>query len=185
MTSTSGISNGVRLQVLPEIGARIPAVVPRIVLALVGTLLCLDRFAPGFWLVVGLVLTALAVVVPQRLSAWALMLVFGINQALRDPSLDWHFFALLAGVHLVHVLAAQVLVLPTRGWLQLAVFRRPLLRYLAIQVPAQGLAVLVLALQSAGDAAGIAPAAFAIVGAVALVALTVLLVMPLLREPAR
>ena len=84
---------------------------------------------------------------------------------------------LLAGVHLLHVLAALTLGLPWRSWIQPSVFTRPLLRFVAIQIPVQLLAVVTLLLL-APNAHGHRPltvAEFTIIGAVALAGLTVML----------
>lgn len=181
----SDAARSVRVRRLPEIGARVPGVVTRVAVGVVGALLCLDRFPPGFFLVIGLVLTAIAVVRPRTLAAWALLLVLAASQLLRDPSpLDVRFFVLLAGMHLLHLLAAQTLALPWRGWVQVAAFRRPLLRFLVIQIPVQVvafLALLLLAPRPDGSAAVVVPVA-GIVGAAALVVLTLLLVVPLLSD---
>jgi hypothetical protein len=170
---------------VPEIGGWIPGSVLRAALGVVGVLLCLDRFPQGFWFVVGLVLTGAAVAVPQWLTAWALLLLLGASQVLAQPSPhDGRFFLLLAGLHLLHVIAAQTLALPWRGRVQLAVLRRPLLRFVAIQAPVQAVAVAALTLLAPrpdGGASIVLPAV-GVAGAGALVVITVLLIVPLLRE---
>jgi hypothetical protein len=177
-------SASVRLKSLPELGARLPGWVPRAAFGLVALLVCADRFGFGFWFFAGAVLTVVAVALPRFLAAWGLVLLLGASQAFRAPGAwDWHFFALLAALHLLHVIAAQTLVLPVRGWIQLAVFRRPLLRWVLIQLPVQ-LVALVAFLLLAPDRISALPA-IGIAGAAALVVAAALLVVPLLRERAR
>jgi len=178
----------VRARPAPDIGLWIPGSVLRAACGVVGVLLCLDRLPQGFWLVVGLVLTGVAVAVPRWITAWVLVVLLGATQVLQDPSpRDGHFFLLLAGLHLLHVLGALALALPWRGRVQLAVLRRPLLRFVAVQVPVQVVAAAALAILTPrpdGSANIVLPAVGA-VGASALVVVTLLLVAPLLREKAR
>ena len=108
--------------------------------------------------------------------------------AFRDPSAhDWHFFVLLAGLHLLHVLATLTLAHPWRSWVQLAAIRPPLHRYLAVQVPVQIVALLTLALLAPGPdgSAHVTVPAVGIAGAAALVLITLRLIVPMLREKAR
>jgi hypothetical protein len=172
----------------PQLGARVPGIAVRAVLALLGALLCFVCYHQAFLITVGLLLTAFAVALPRRLGAWALLLFLAASQLPRDRSpLDWQFLVLLAGLHLVHVMAAQAVEIPFRSWVQLAVFRPVLLRYLAIQIPVQGLAVLSLLLLAprADGSRHVAVAALGIVGGAAFVLVTLLLAVPLLRERAR
>ena len=178
----------VRARPAPDIGLWIPGAVLRAACGVVGVLLCLDRLPQGFWLVVGLALTGVAVAAPQWLTAWVLVVLLGATQVLQDPSpQDGHFFLLLAGLHLLHVLGAQALALPWRGRVQLAVLRRPLLRFVAVQVPVQAVAAAALAILAphSDGGAGILLPAVGVAGAAALVVVTVLLVAPLLQERAR
>jgi hypothetical protein len=178
----------VRPRIVPELGARIPGYATRVAFVAVAAPLCFDRYPTGFWLVVGLALTAGAVAAPRHLYAWALLLLLGASQLSRDPSpYDWHFFVLLAGLHLLHVLAASTLAYPWRSWVQLAAIRPPLRRYLAIQVPVQLVALLTLSLlaPSPDGGAHVTVPAVGIVGAAALVLITLRLIVPMLRERAR
>ena len=180
--------DAVRPRIVPELGARIPGYGTRVAFVAVAALLCFDRTPNGFWLVVGLALTALAVAAPRQLYAWALLLLLGASQLSRDPSAhDWHFFALLAGLHLLHVLAALTLAHPWRSWVQLAAIRPPLHRYLAVQVPVQIVALFTLALLAPGPdgSAHLTVPAVGIAGAAALVLITLRLIVPMLREKAR
>jgi hypothetical protein len=177
-----------RVRPVPEMGFRVPAAVARAMLGVVGVLLCLERLPSGFWFAVGIALTGAAVAVPRLLTAWPLLLLLGGTQLFQQPSpQDGHYFLLLAGLHLLHVLAAQTLALPWRGWMQPGVLGRPLLRFAAVQVPVQAVALAVLTLLAPrpdGTAQVLLPAV-GIVGGAALVVLTLLLIVPLLREGAR
>jgi hypothetical protein len=178
-------SPAVRLRRLPEVGARIPAVVVRVALAVLGVLLCIDRAPGGFWFVVG-VLLALAAAVAPRIAPWALILLLAIVQlASGSPTLDPRLLVLLAGLHLLYVLAAYAAVLPVRGWVQLAVFAQPLLRFVVIQVVVQAVAVAALLILTPHGGGSLALPMAGIVGAVALVVVALVLVVPLVRERAR
>jgi hypothetical protein len=167
----------------PEIGVRVPLVALRATIAVLGAALSLVELQ-GFWLVVGFILSAGAALAPRFLSAWLLILVLGVSIFWQTPSPEnWRFYIVLAGIHLVHVLAAQALSVPVTAWLQLRVLVRPLRRYVVIQVISQALAVLVLVVTA--GAHNISLPVLGILGAVALIAIALVLVIPLLREKAR
>jgi hypothetical protein len=180
----SGTPVRVRARVRAAMGPWLPAVVVRVALGVVGALLCLERLPPGFWLVAGLGLLAAAVAVPRWATAWVLLLLLAGTQLLEPPSAeDGRFFLLLAGLHLLHVLAAQALALPWRARLQAAILRPPLLRFAAVQIPVQAVAFAALALLAPGpDGVRAALPALGIAGGAALVVVTVLLASPLLGE---
>jgi len=165
---------------LPVAGALIPAVAVRVVFVFAGVLLSLVVFGLTGWLGVGIVLSAAAAWSPRYLLGWALILFLAAGRLDQHSGLSWRFLVLLAGLHLLHVLAQLALELPGRSWVQPAVFVRPLLRFLVIQVPTQLVAVLVLLLL-APRPDGHRPltvAGFAVVGAVALALLALLLTKP-------
>jgi hypothetical protein len=181
----SNLTGPVPVRPVPDIGMWIPGFVLRAALGVVAALLCLDRLPPGFWLVVGLLLTGGAVAVPRWLTAWGLLVLLGASQVLQAPSPhDGHFFLLLAGLHLIQVLAAHALAFPWRSRVQLAVLRRPLLRFVAIQGPVQVFAAAALAVLAPhpNGSTSIHLPVLGIVGGAALVVVTLLLVVPLLRE---
>ncbi|HKT56903.1 MAG TPA: hypothetical protein VJR25_09030, partial [Microbacterium sp.] len=84
--------------------------------------------------------------VPTSLGAWGAALVTGVGQ-LAHPAVagDWRVHVALAVVHLLHVLGGFAMFLDTRGAMQLRTLRRALLRWLWIQLPAQALLTVVLA----------------------------------------
>ena len=183
-----GMPGGItRLGRVPELGLRVPGFTPRAVFALLSIALCVIELRVGFVFVVALVLAAVTMVLPRLLTAWAFLLLLAGNQAVQDPSThEWKLFVLLAGLHLVHVIASQLLVLPARGWIQLRVFGKPLKRFLVIQVAAQLTAALVLLVLLPRTASlHLSLPALGIVGAGALVVLAIVLIAPLVREKSR
>jgi len=167
-------------------GARIPGLAIRAALLVAGLLLCLVDYGLSGWLAVGIVLSVAAAWAPQNLAGWALILFLAAGRLAHHPGLGWRFLVLLAGLHLLHVLAMLALELPWRSWVAPAVFVAPLRRFLVIQVPTQLLAVLSLLLL-APNADGHRPltvAGFAVIGAVALAGLALLLSGPSRDETA-
>lgn len=163
----------------------VPAVAPRVILALIAVGLGMLQLPFGPWLVVAGVLIALALVVPRLLTAWAFIVVVGLSMLFRQPSLtDWRPYALLAGVHLVHLYAARAVVTPVRGRIQWPVLVRPLRSFVAIQLPVQLVLAVVLAVHRSDAVgwSGTAAPVVAAIGAAALVALAVLIAVPALRE---
>ena len=168
---------------IPQIGVSVPGWIVRAAFAVVGIGLTVVCYQPPFW-IVGAGLTGWGVVAPRRLVAWLLLPFLAASQLARHPApFDWQFMMLLAGVHLLHVLAAQIRQLPWRITVQLAALAHPLVRFVAIQVPVQLVAIAVLdvfAPDSNGDARLLLPV-FGIAGAAALL-LTALLLVPLMRD---
>ena len=165
---------------LPSARAHVPGLTVRLVLAAVGTLLALLVLGTGGWAVVGVALALGAAAIPGYLLAWVLILMLAVGELHHSASLRWQLLVLIAGLHLLHVLAILTLELPWRSWVQPAVFRGPLLRLAAIQLPVQGVAVLALALLAPGHG-GTRPltaAVLAPIGAVALVWLALVLLGP-------
>lgn len=172
---------------LPAAGARVPAIAVSATLLIAGLALTAVGYGVNGWLVAGGLLSAGAVWAPQYMLGWALILFVAAGELTRRDTLSWHVLVLLAGIHLIHILAMLSLELPRRSWVHPAVFAAPLRRFVAVQVPAQALAVLVLLLLSP-DAAGHRPlraGALAVVGAAAFVGLALVLLeaRPDEREP--
>jgi hypothetical protein len=162
---------------LPAADARVPGLAVRLVLAIIGMLLSLVVYGSGGWLAVGIMLSLLAAWAPEYLLVWLLIVFLALGELNRPAALSWQLLVLLAGVHLLHVLATLALGLPWRSWIQPSVFTRPLLRFLAIQILVQLLAVVTLLLL-APNAHGHRPltvAEFTLVGAAALAGLALLL----------
>lgn len=161
----------------PAAGARVPAITVSVALVVAGLALTVVSYGVNGWLVLGVALTAGAVWSPRSLAGWALILFVAAGELTRHDGLTWRVLVLLAGIHLLHVLAMLTLELPRRSWLDPAVFAAPLRRFVAIQLPAQvfAVAVLLLLAPSAGGHRPLTAGAFSVVGAAALVGLAVVL----------
>lgn len=157
--------------------ARIPGYAPRVALVIVGALLSLVDFGPSGWLGVGIALAVVAAWAPRVMLGWGLIVFLAVGRLGHAPALSWSFLVLLAGLHLLHMLAMLTLELPWRSWMEPAAFLAPAQRFVAIQIPAQVLAVVALVLLAPGHG-GHRPlvlAGFAVVGALALVGVGLLL----------
>jgi hypothetical protein len=166
-----------------------PALVLPVIIGVLSLGLSVVSYGPEAGIPVGIVCVVVSPWVPYRLGPWGAILVVGVGQFTRDASLNWQCFVLLAGLHLLHVVGAMTAGIPWRSWVQLAVFRLPLLRFIAIQIPTQlvaWLALEVLAPNSHGHRP-VSWAGFGLIGAIALAGLALLLVVPLLadRSPRR
>ena len=162
---------------LPAADAHVPALAVRLALAIVGTLLSLIVYGTSAWLAVGIVFSLLAAWAPEYLLGWAVIVFLALGELNRSAGLSWQLLVLIAGVHLLHVLATFTLGLPWRSWIQPRAFTQPLRRFLMIQIPVQLLAVATLLLL-APNAHGHRPltvAEFTVIGAAALGALALLL----------
>jgi hypothetical protein len=162
---------------LPAPDARLPAVAVRLALAIIGTLLSLIVYGTSAWLAVGIIFSVLAAWAPEYLLGWVVIVFLALGELNRPATLSWQLLVLIAGVHLLHVLATFTLGLPWRSWIQLRAFTQPLRRFLTIQIPVQLLAVATLLL-FAPNAHGHRPltvAEFSVIGAAALAGLTLLL----------
>lgn len=169
---------------MPRIGVSVPGWIVRAAFATVGIGLTVVCYQPPLW-IVGTGLTGWGVVAPRRLVAWLLLPFLAASQLTRHPAVfNWRFMMLLAGLHLLHVLAAQLRQLPWRITVQLAALARPLLRFVAIQVPVQLVAIAILALlapESQGSQR-LLVTGLGIAGSGALLVTALLLVVPLMRD---
>jgi hypothetical protein len=88
----------------------------------------------------------------------------------------------VAAIHATHELGAMLVWLPARGRIQLVVLARVLRRYLLVELPVQAIVVVtcVFAIPTAG--AQLASPLFGLAGAIALLVLVVLIVVPRLRN---
>jgi hypothetical protein len=169
----------------PAPDALIPGITIRFAIVLVGIGLTLVVFGVSGWLAVGIILALLAAYAPEMLLAWLVVVFLAIGQLARQATWSWHFLLLLAGLHLLHVLATMAIELPWQGWLQPAVFRAPLRRFVTIQIPSQLLALVALLLL-APDRHGHRPLTLtgaAVIGAAALTGLAVLVLRGRLNDP--
>jgi hypothetical protein len=131
---------------LPAADAWVPGAAVRGGLACLGVTLTLVVFGTSGWLAVGIILALVAAWAPDTLTAWLLIVFLVLGQLAHHATWSAEFLVLLAGLHLVHVLATLTVELPWRSWVQPAVFLAPLRRFLAIQIPSQLLALAALLL---------------------------------------
>ncbi|MHA7986474.1 hypothetical protein ACX9R5_11755 [Rathayibacter sp. CAU 1779] len=132
------------------IGTWMPSLTPRLLVALIGGSASL-LLVPEPFAVVSAALALLGAVLPASLAAWGTALVIGLAQLARPAdAADWHPYAVLAVVHLLHVLGAVTLVVEPFGRMQVRALARPLTRWIVIQVPAQAVLAATLVLTTSG-----------------------------------
>lgn len=165
-----------RLHARISVGPHLPGFAPRLAIALVGGVAALF-LVPVPFAYLGLALAILGALFPATLAVWGCALVIALAQLGRVPEpTDWHPYVTLAVAHLLHVIGALSIVVEPGGVLQARVLRRPLLGWVAVQVPAQCVLVAVLIFASAHSMLLPLPGAFAAVGAVCAGALVVLVI---------
>jgi hypothetical protein len=164
-------------------GPWVPALAIRAAFVLLSVDLSTTVFSYGLWITLGIMLTAIAVGAPKLLAPWVLIVFYGGSLLWRAPSAtDWRFFVLLAGLHLMHVLGSQMLVLPWRSRVQLRVAGAVLLRFAIIQVPCQAVSWAALTLFAPRGLVSISVPVVGVLGIVGLVALVLVLVGPMVRR---
>lgn len=141
--------------------------------------LALTAAPSGPWPALCVVLAGLAVAVPRWRVAWLLIAVLALSALLEDAAgVSPRVLALVAGALALHLLAAWMLVVPARARIQPAVLLPGLWRYVAIQLPVQAAAVVLLAVRQPVPGGGAA-----IVAGLAVLALATLLTLLVLRRP--
>ena len=175
-TSASGGSD-------PAIGPSISAATLRVLFLVVAaglSLLVLDR---PVWLSVGLLLAAGGTFLPELVSRWWVLLLLGVSQLWREPSVvDVAFHLLLAGLHLLYVVGSLAQQLPWHARVQRVAFARCIRRFVRVQAVTQ--AVAVGALVAFGGGRGAVPG-LSIVAATALGLVAAVLARGLHRAQAR
>jgi hypothetical protein len=157
----------------------VPTAALRLLFFAVAAGLCLLVLDP-FWMAMGLTLAVAGTLAPNLVPTWWLILPLGLSQFWREPSAtDFVYYALLAGVHLLHLLGGLVRLLPWGGRMQLGALVRPMQRFGLVQVVAQGVAV--GALLAFGGGRGRVPG-LSILAAVLLVLLASVLARGIRRE---
>lgn len=140
----------------PAIGPSLPTATIHLVFLAVAVGLCLMVLNTPFWLLAGLLLAVTSTFLPNLVPKSCVLLVLGLSQLWREPSVtDATFYALLAGVHLLHVSGNFARHMPWNGSIQLAALVQPIQQFVAIQVVVQALAV--GALLAFGDTHGTVP----------------------------
>lgn len=169
-----------RPSALPELGASVRGWMLLAAFAVASAGACLVTLTNLGWLIIGLVLTALALIFRRLMLPWLLILLLGASVfwQLPDPA-NWRFYLVLAGLHVIHLLGGLLAWIPPTSHVQLAVFAPMARRFLLIQVPVQVLSWLALVIWSGHS--GAAPA-FGVLAGIALALLAVVLALPMFRR---
>jgi hypothetical protein len=155
----------------PELGRTVPAWSLRVAFAVVAVPLAVTTAPSGPWPALAVLLTGVSVAVPRWRVAWVLIAVLAFSTLLEPGTLTPRLLALIGAVHVLHVLAAWMLVLPPSARLQPAVLLPSLRRLVLIQLPVQSAAVVLLLVARPAMAPWLAlVSGAAIVGLVALLA---------------
>lgn len=155
---------------VPDIGASMPTATLHLLFFAIGAGLCLLVLESPLWLAIGLLLAIAGTLVPNLIPTWWLMLVLGLSQLGREPSVsDLAYYVLLAGVHLLHVLGSLTRLLPWDGRMQVVALAPSLRRFVFVQAIAQPVAVgaLFAFVGAPGTVPGLSILAAAVLGIVA------------------
>ncbi|GAA4267179.1 hypothetical protein [Frondihabitans peucedani] len=176
-----------RPQGFPDIGPTVPAAAVTALTVVVGGLTSFLVIGVSGWLVVALLLVVGAASLPR--GPFAAILSVLLAAALVVDGLDGYtgrFVILLAAVHLLLVVASLSAWLPLRARVQVALLRRPLVRYVVVQLIAQAVAFAVLTVVAPqADTSGPGLVWLGIVAAAAALALAVAILVPALLRPSR
>lgn len=163
---------------IPDLGLTVPAWAFRVGFAVVAVPLAVTTAPSGPWPAVAVLLTAVALAVPRWRVAWVLIAVLAFSTLLEPGRLTLRLLAVIAAVHVLHVLAAWMLVLPATAKVQPAVLLPSLRRVILIQFPVQAVAIVLLLVARPASAPWLA-----VVSGGAIVGLVVLLAALLLARP--
>ncbi|WP_426624178.1 hypothetical protein ACPPVW_16640 [Leifsonia sp. McL0607] len=161
-----------------DLGRTLPAWSLRVAFAVVAVPLALTTAPSGPWPALAVVLTGVALIVPRWRVAWVLIAVLAFSTLLEPGRLTLRLLALIAAVHVLHLLAAWMLVLAPSARLQPAVLLPSLRRLVFIQLPVQTAAIVLLLVARPAAAPWLA-----LVSGAAIVGLVVLLAALLLARP--
>lgn len=163
---------------VPDLGRTVPAWSLRAAFAAVAVPLAVTTAPSGMWPALAVLLTGVAVAVPRWRVAWVLIAVLPFSTLLEPGTLTPRLLALIAAVHVLHLLAAWMLVLPAGARVRPAVLLPSLRRLVLIQVPVQAVAVVLLLVARPSAAPWLA-----MVSGVAVAGLVVVLAALLLTRP--
>ncbi|GAA4342435.1 hypothetical protein [Microbacterium rhizosphaerae] len=125
------------------VAGSVSGVVPRAAVVVVAA--AAFAFMDPPYAVIAVALAVVGAFAPGSLGTWGCALVIGLAPLARPAdAADWRPYATLAIVHLLQVLGGLTMVVPWRSRMQVRVLRRPLVRWVLIQVPAQALLAAVL-----------------------------------------
>ncbi len=161
-----------------DLGRTLPAWSLRVAFAVVAVPLALTTAPSGPWPALAILLSGVAVVLPRWRAAWVLIAVLAFSTLLEPGTLTLRLLALIAAVHVLHLLAAWMLVLAPSARFQPAVLLPSLRRLVLIQLPVQAAATVLLLVARPAAAPWLA-----LVSGAAIVGLVVLLAALLLSRP--
>jgi hypothetical protein len=142
---TDGVPTPQARASVPDIGPSVPTATLHLLWFAVGAGLCLLVLESPLWLAIGLLLAITGMLVPHLVPTWWLMLLLGLSPLGRAPSVsDVTFSALLAGVHLLHVIGSLTRLLPWDGRMQVVALTPSLKRFVLVQAVVQPVAVAAL-----------------------------------------
>ena len=170
-------------QFRPVIGLSLPASMVRLTIGVVCVALSFGIIGLQWPVIVAMFLTLATLVFPRSPAAWALAALLAIaSLGTLGAAPDWRFFVALAGAHLLHVFGMTLGWLPIGGPVQLRVLGKSLRTFVIIQIPAQLVSFIVLALLAGRSvAAALTSPAFGILAAVGFVVLVVVALVPVAR----
>ncbi|MGM7696500.1 hypothetical protein [Microbacterium sp. A84] len=161
--------------------ASMPAIVLRIAFIVFVAVVALLLVPITGWQVVVVVAAVLGVIVPQSFGGWISIAGVVVGMLMNDPSM-WRAMAAVLAVHVIHVVASLLLVIPWRSRVVLAALWPSLRRLLLIQLIAQPLTLLVM-LAFLSETVTVASAA--IIGAGALATFVILFLLRTKRAEKR
>lgn len=168
----------------PVVGRTIPTLALTAVTVVVGALLSWFVVGLSGWLVVSLLLVLAAAFLPRSPFVAILVIQLTVAELVVGPAgYTGRFALLLFGSHVLHATGALTDWLPRGARLQLSVLRRPVLRFVPVQVGVQVAAFAVLALAHGLD--GRSFVWLGVVGAAAALVLGLTLLVPVLLRPSR
>lgn len=176
--------NAAELAGFPRIGATLPRWAITAALVVAGLVAAALAVGQSGWLVFSVLLIVAAAAFPRTPFAAGLIVQVAVAEALASSSTGgygWRLAIVLLALHLVQATSVLTAWLPKRVRVQPGVLRRPLVRFLVVQAAVQVAAFVVLGLLSGRFAGSVW---LGLTGGVAAAALAVLVLGPLLREPA-
>jgi hypothetical protein len=176
--------NAARVPGFPDLGRTVPAPAVTALGVVAGTVASLVIIGISGWLVVALLLLLAAAALPRGPFAAVLIVQLAAAQVIVGaPGYTGRFALLVFASHLLFTTGALSVWLPRRARVQLRVLRLPLVRFVVVQVAAQLVSFLVLALVHPTESGSFLW--LGVVGAAAALVLALTVLAPALLRPAR
>jgi hypothetical protein len=175
--------NGARVPGFPELGRTVPALAVTALGVACAAVASVVVVGTSGWLVISFLLLFAAAALPRGPFAAVLVIQLAAAQVIVGaPGYTGRFALLLLASHLLFTTGTLSVWLPRRARVQLRVLRLPLVRFVAVQVAAQVVAFLVLALVHPTGSGSLVW--LGIVGATAALVLALTVLAPALLRPA-